>query len=305
MAIFKTRGQTISRTEGVSLISKFRDTSGNLADLPTFPKISIVQPSGNVLLSPTSVGVYRTDVGTYGYDLVTGINQAVGVYTDIWTGSYDGYTILTNELNFVIYDSNLPQVNAIDGYNNYYALGDDPGFDYSQEAIMNINRCLKLLKARLNSMGKKLAFDQYGNEYYADCDIYDIPTLVYFLEDSLSLFNDIPTFTNFSWNDTDIINQFKSIIVQGATLIALSSKALIEKGREFQVTDDGISFNPPSVADMLNSQFGTELSNHMERLKMVKANMRPAPLGKGILSISTSRAPAITRLRHFRSRQLI
>lgn len=301
MATYRNRGEIVSRTDCIRLVSKFRDQNGNLSDLIRFPSISIIQPSGNVLLSPTSVGVYKIDTGVYGYDFITGINQSLGVYADIWVGSIDGYTKITNELNFVVYDSQMPSI-SIDGYS---ALGDDPGFDYSQEAIMNINRCLKLLKARLNSMGKKIAFDQYGNEYFAECDIYDIPTLVYFLEDSLSLFNSIPTFTNFSWNDTDIINQFKSIIVQGASLIALSSKALIEKGREFQVTDDGISFNPPSVADMLNSQFGTELSNHMERLKMVKANMRPAPISLGILSITSSRAPAITRLRHFRERRLI
>ena len=44
------------------------------------------------------------------------------------------------------------------------------------------------------------------------------------------------------------MEQFGEILVEGATLYALASQALIERGREFQITDNGLNFNPPTVS---------------------------------------------------------
>lgn len=299
VTVFRSRSEIVGQTETVQLRVHFRDLSGNLADLLIFPNITIIQPSGNVAINATSAGVYHLSTGVYGFDYQLGINGEIGVWTDFWSGSLNGNTV-TYEMNFVVQNTQLPAINS-DGYEH---LGDDPGFNYSQVAIRNINKLLKTLKARLNSAGKAVSTDSFGNKIYVDCDIYSVDTLVTFLASSLTLFNEIPHFTFFTFDDTEIIDQFHDIIVQGATLMALSSKALIERGREFQITDNGVQFTPPTVSELLNSEWSGELANHMEKLKLIKFNMKPSPLGLGTLTISTSRSPAMARLRHLRARQL-
>lgn len=300
MVTTKNRDQTILHTDIVRLQAQFKDATGTPADLDSFPTITIVQPSGNVVLGPTSTGVMRLDVGLYAFDYTVGINDSIGVWTDIWEGVLSGIPI-SGEFLFVIHNTQLPSINT-DGYK---ALGDDPGFNYSQLAICNINDLLKLLKARLDSAGKAKFKDEFGNYVYVDCDIYSVEQLVTFLVNSLSMFNQIPHFTFFTFEDTEIVQQFAAILVEGAVIWALGSKALLERGREFQITDQGLNFNPPTVSELMQTEWSNLLNHHKEVVKEIKANMKPSPYGLGTFTISTSRHPAIRRLRHLRARQII
>jgi hypothetical protein len=286
-------------TDIVQLKAQFKDSSGQFADLDIFPTISIHQPSGNVALAPTSIGVVKLDVGLYAFDYSVGCNPALGVYIDIWEGILNCIPV-SGEFNFVIHNTQMPFVNT-DGYK---ALGDDPGFCYSQTAICNINSLIKSLKARLDSHGKSKHMDEFGNPFYVDCDVFSIEQLASFLAISLSMFNQIPHFTYFTFEDTEIIGQFHEVLVQGAALYALSSKSLLERGREFSLSDNGVQFTPPTVSDLMMTEWQAELTLHFDKVKYIKANMKPAPLGLGTLTISTSRHPAIARLRHLRARQL-
>lgn len=301
MAI-RNRSETIHQTDTVILRAQFRGPNGLSVDLDAFPQISIVQPSGNVMLGPTSLGVSHVDTGLYEYDFQVGINASGGVWNDVWTGTLNGITVQAT-FSFIVSNTDLQAVNT-DGY---VALGDDPGFNYSQIAIRNINKILKALKARLNSSGKSRARDQYGNVVYVDCDIFSTDMLVTFIATSLTNFNQIPHFTMFTFDDTQFVEQFMDVLMQGALLMALSSKALIERGREFQISDNGINFTPPTVSEMLSTQWSAELTNHTEKVKMIKASMKSFPLGLGTLSISTSgtRNSVISQLRHRRARQII
>jgi len=300
MVVLRSRGQTVGHTETVQLRALFRGADGNPADLDALPTVTIEEPSGNVVIGPTNAGVYRVSTGLYGYDFAVGFNAALGVWNDIWDGVMNGYRV-SGSFNFVVQNTQMPAVNT-DGYEH---LGDDPGFNYSQIAIHNINLLIKTLRARLDSRGKVKSTDQWGNDVYVDCDIYNIDSLVSFIANSLSLFNEIPHFTFFTFEDTEIIAQFHDVIVQGATLMALSSKALLERGREFQINDQGIQFTPPGVSDLMQTEWAAELANHFEKVKLIKFNMKPGPIGLGTLTISTARHPALARLRHLRARQII
>jgi hypothetical protein len=145
----------------------FKDSNCEPVDLDSFPQISIIQPSGNVALAPTSVGVTRAGIGLYMFEYNVGCNPAIGVYSDVWSGFLQGIPI-KNEFNFVVHNTQMPFVNT-DGYKS---LGDDPGFCYSQTAICNINSLLKSLRARLDSRGKSRHKDEFGNDFFVDCDIF-------------------------------------------------------------------------------------------------------------------------------------
>jgi hypothetical protein len=293
------RSSIIMPGDTVRLRVLFRGSDGQPADLDAFPAITIVEPSGGVVAGPTSAGVFREAVGTYGFDFDVGLMPALGVWRDLWQGTLNGFAVVS-EFTFMVGTTEMPAINT-DGYVH---LGDDPGFSYSQNAIMNINELLKLLRARLNSRGKHADLDEFGNRIYTDCDIFNIDQLVSFLVMALSEFNETPAFTYFTFDDTPIIKEFAGILVQGATLVALSSQALIERGREFQITDNGIGFTPPTISELMNTQWSTELSNWYDRVKLIKFNMKPNPLGLGTLR-PLAAAPQFLRLRHLRARRII
>ena len=298
MAI-KARGELIDVTDQVNLTVQFKDSNGQPIDTDSFPKISIIQPSGLVLLASTSTGVAKVDTGKYSYIFTVPINGPYGVFNDVWSGFINGFRVETT-FNFVVTHTQIPAINT-DGYAH---LGDDPGFQYSQEAIKNINKLLKSLRSRLNSSGKAKATDSYGNTIYVDCDIFSVDMLVSFLATALWDFNQVPYFTFFQFDDDNFVEQFGEILVEGATLYSLASKALIERGREFQITDNGLNFNPPTVSEMMNTQYSSLLAHYWEKLKLIKNSLRPAPKGLGIFSMSSAINPAFRRLRHLRARRL-
>ena len=283
MTVFRSRGQIINQTETVQLRASYYNLAGDLADLDSFPTIKIIEPSGNLALGPTSAGTYHLSTGIYGFDYALGINASLGVWVDFWRGDLEG-NVLTKELNFVVQNTQMPMVNG-DGYES---LGDSIGYHYSQIEIRNINKILRVVRRRLNSSGKAISHDSAGNEIFIDCDIFSIEELVDFICASLSLFNEIPYFTSFDFNDTEIIKIYLEVLAQGAVIYALSSKSLIEKGRESQTSDNSLSWQPPSVGDLLNTQWSTEIANHIEKLKYIKNSCRPAPVSAGIISTSNS-----------------
>lgn len=298
MAI-KARGETLDATDQVNLTVQFKDQAGNPIDCDSFPSISIVQPSGHVLFTPTSAGVARIGVGKYNYLFEIPIMGPYGIYEDNWNGIINGMLVQAS-FQFVVVKTDVPGINT-DGY---YHLGDIYPLNYSQTAIQNINKLIRVLKARLNSSGKTPRTIN-GNLTYVDCDIFSIDTLVSLLGAALSDFNQVPYFTNFTFDDTEFVTQFLEILVEGATLYALSSQALIEKGREFQFTDNSINFNPPSMGEMLNTQYNTLLTHYWEKLKYIKNSLRPGPKGLGTFSMTGGVSPAVARLRHLRQRRIL
>ena len=91
---YRTRGQTINLTEGVRLRAQFRDASGAPSDLDSFPSVTLIQPSGNVVLGPTSAGVSKIGTGLYEFLYAVGMNGSnLGVWIDRWSGSIGGFSV--------------------------------------------------------------------------------------------------------------------------------------------------------------------------------------------------------------------
>jgi hypothetical protein len=193
------------------------------------------------------------------------------------------------------------------------SLGDDVDFDFSEAELTGINILLKLLKCKLRSEGQKPSRDEYGafiTDGYGelvmeDCNVFDDETLACFLCSALSEFNMVPFFTSFTFADEIIYKTFSAAITEGAHIIALASQALIEKGRDFTISDGGISYQPPALGDFLQTQYQNFLTSYRERLKNIKNSIRPAPASYGTFTNLSSGAPAFVRLRHLRSRRII
>ena len=141
------------------------------------------------------------------------------------------------------------------------------------KASNNINKIVDLVERVLHSRGKAKSADKDGNIFYVDLNIYDRDMLIAFIALSLSNFNQIPPFTFFTFKYTKFIDLFAEILVEGATLYALGSQALIERGREFQMIDGGVSFTPPTVSELLNTQYCTLLDHHFAKVKHIKSEI--------------------------------
>ncbi len=298
--VIRARSEIVQPKDIVSLTVTFRDQTGAPADTDSFPQITITQPSGAVSIGPTSSGVVRLGVGHYKFDYPIGFTGPLGVWSDSWLGFINGFRIEAS-FNFVVMTTDMPAV-MTDGY---YHLGQDPGFDFSQVEIFNINKLIKTLKARLNASGKSKSTDSFGNIIYVDCSIFSVEMLVTFLANSITLFNEIPHFTFFTFADTFFINQFHDVLVEGAVLMALASQALIERSTEYQITDAGLSFQPPTTSELLNTQYGALLTHNYEKVKFIKNSFKPHPLGLGSYNMMGGNNPAFRRLRNLRERQII
>lgn len=144
------------------------------------------------------------------------------------------------------------------------------------ETLNNLNGLVESVQAVLHSKSKAKSdkTDENGNVVYVDLDIYDKEMLETFVYLSLSNFNQVPYFTFYTMEDTDVINLFNEVLVEGAVLYALASQALIERGREFQITDTGLNFDPPNVSELLNTQYSTLLQHHFEKLTLIKREIQ-------------------------------
>lgn len=293
----KARGEYLDVNDVVNLTIQLNDGYGDPVNADSTPEISLVNPNGTILLAPTTNGVTQVGVGKYQYQFTIPYNGPYGAFMDIWSAYVSGVRV-EQSFSFIVAHTQFAAIN-IDGYEK---LGDDVGFEYSQKAIVNINKLLKGLRARLNSAGKAKAKDENGNVIYINCDIFSIDMLVTFLATSLSEFNQTPHFTFFQFDDDNFVAQFYEILIEGATLYALSSISLLERGLEFSITDNSLSFQPPTVSELLNTQWNSTLTLHNEKLKFIKNSLKPNPIGVGSFTMTSAANPAVRRLRFLRER---
>lgn len=292
--------------QAVELIVTFYGFDGAPTQSNPPPTISIVNSTNNTIILETTAGITNTSTGVYKYTYNVPSSGERGIWKDIWTATVDGVEIV-NEFNFlVVSDSTaVPDGNI--------KLGDDVLFDFTQEELEGLNILIKYLKCRLRSDGTKpkrdkfgaFIFDAYGEMLTEECNVFSDEILACFLCQSLSEFNSTPFFTSYLFSDQIIYKTFSNVIVEGAYVVGLASQALLEKGRDFTISDGGISYQPPQLGDFLQSHYQNWLTTYRERLKFIKASIRPGASTFGTYSNLSSGSPAFARLRHIRQRKIV
>jgi len=293
------------RGESVELSIQYYGPDGLPLDAESGPNIKIIDPDGTILVAPTDSGLTKEDTGLYTYSYDVSSSADKGLWTDVWSATVDG-VILSNEFKFLVTD----EASAVAGA---ASLGDEVNFDFSEAELTGLNILLKHLKSRLRSDGKKPSRDEYGafildgygEMVMEECNVFSDEILACFLSASLSEFNMIPFFSSFTFSDEIIYKTFSHAVVEGAYILALSSQALVEKGRDFTISDGGISYQPPALGDFISSHYQNFMTSYRERLKFIKNSIRPNPTSFGTFTNLSSGAPAFVRLRHLRSRKII
>lgn len=296
--ILANRIGIVGRT--VDLYVRFVDAVGNPVNADDTPSVQIYDSEGTQqrALSNVGVGLAQTETGLYLLSYSIPSTGPDGYYTDRWVADI-GETQVENTFSFLVTTSGEISIAS----EVEFTPGDDIPWDFTKEEAYGINVLLKMLNPRLKNTGTRKV--RSGNEYIEiPCSIFTTAELTSFLVNSLSSFNQYPHFTEYSFADPQIYGIFADVILQGAVLLALAAQALIEKGREFSITDNGVTYQPPAVSDMLNTQYNEQLGDYKEKLKMIKASLKPRGKGLGTYRM-TAVAPAYLRLRHLRGRQII
>ena len=86
--------------------------------------------------------------------------------------------------------------------------------------------------------------------------------------------------------------------------MALYAQGLLEQGREFTITDNGISFTPPGLGAYMQSTASAILAQYQKEKEDIKGNMKPAPHYLGTFR-TLSVLPSFIRLKHLREKQII
>jgi len=289
--------RTVILGHSINLEIKVLNALGQQTDADSTPWVEIKDANGNTIRSLSPSGVVRVDTGMYRFTYAPPVTSRSGIWTDHWRAVVDGF-VTDASLQFIVLSTNA----SIDVAG--LQIGDAPCVVWTQAEIEGINILLAQLKCRLKNNGKAETLDEYGQKTYVDCPIFTDDELLCFLNGSLSEFNQVPHWTAFGYDSSIIYERNAHVVVEGAYIIALGAQMLIEAGREFTVSDNGITMQPPPLSTTLNNQFGALLTAHTERLKFIKCSMKPSPTGIGTfrcLAVS----PAYMRLRHLRQRQII
>jgi hypothetical protein len=114
----------------------------------------------------------------------------------------------------------------------------------------------ELFMLRVAGHGKRLKGTD-GQVTYEDEDLFTPEQVKGYLQLSLSAFN-VVCGTYYGLGDVEFCKYFASLLVSYAASIALAGQALLERGREFSTTDNGISFVPPDIAAMAWNQASME-----------------------------------------------
>ncbi len=296
----------VAQSQTIRLEIQYSDQSGSYVDPSAYPTVTIVNPDNNTEVNADfTSGVMRQDTGLYYYDYTVADNALLGVYKDVWSVSVNGIPF-NKLLTFTVNTQTSPIVAE---------AGQEIDPLLSQSATKNILLLMKLLRTRLGSDGVRRKRDSFG-KFILDlnggfvmepCNVFTTEELYTFLKASLAEFNSIPHFTGFTFEDPTFVNTFQHELTEGAFIMGMALQGLREKGREFVMTDDGLSYQPPMIADYLKGFLSDFMASYRERIKFIKCNMKPSPIGFGtVYSLGGGGAsPAFLRLRHLRSRQII
>jgi hypothetical protein len=289
------RGRTIE------VYVRFSDPSGEPVNADVLPSVEVIDSNGVVrrILNTAGVSQITDSPGLYKFTYGVPLSGPDGYWMDRWVALIGDETV-ESSFGFTVQEGGVVEqdIDAV------FTPGAEYEFDFTKDEVDGINKILTILKKRLKSDGIRKVPDGAGGYIEERCDVFNDDELICFIVNSLSEFNQWPHFTSFTFADSQIQGIFLDIIVQGANLLALAAQTLIEKGREFTITDNGVTYQPPQISEILNSQYGTQLGYYKEKLKMIKTSLKPSPKGLGTFRV-TAVSPNFLRLRHLRERQIL
>lgn len=118
------------------------------------------------------------------------------------------------------------------------------------------------LNALLHNNGKQKAVDEKGNVTYVEVPIFAEGELLEYLRHADQTVKSVLKVDN-TINHGDLI-------VEYAYYLALISKSLIERGREYAINDNGVYMNPPNVSDHMMNVANVVINNWFRKVELIR-----------------------------------
>lgn len=266
---------TVAQGQSIRLDVQFINKANQLVD-PDNLTLSVYNPANTLVVDGATVGVDTGDitnvnVGRYYYDLTLSATAPVGTYIATWVGSIEGDSFEKDDVfSVVLSGTDIAAANVF----------------FETEKKLKVSA---LLRAYLK--------DRDSRNYAFENDEISL-----FLDGSLSDINAWPTFTSYDW--VTVPFDWMHLLAMGGQVMALYAQALIEAGREFQITDNGIQFNPPGLSSAMTTIAGSLVQQYTERKEKLKYNIKPEPRGIGTYRVLAVN-PYLIRLRHLREKRIV
>ncbi len=266
---------TVAQGQSIRLDVQFLNKANQLVD-PDDLELSVFNPANTLVVDGAVVGVSVGDitninVGRYYYDLTLASNAPAGTYIVTWAGVIEGNSFEKDDIfSVVLAGTSIAAANV---------------FFETDKKI----RVAALLRTYLK--------DRDARNYAFENDEVSL-----FLDGALSDINAWPTFTSYDW--LTVPGDWMHLLAMGGQVMALYAQTLIEAGREFQITDNGIQFNPPGLSSAMQSIAATLVQQYAERKEKLKYNIKPEPRAVGTYRVLAVN-PYLIRLRHLREKRIV
>ncbi len=139
---------------------------------------------------------------------------------------------------------------------------------------------------------------QVLNDTDSACEIFSDGQLLSYIDLSLQSVNSHPTWTFYTIDS--VPRDWYNVIVLGAYVYALNAQGLVERARNFTISDQGVNYTPPDLPGHFQSLAQQMDAKFLAEKERIKANVRPAPIGLGS-TVVLSPNPSVIRLRHLRA----
>ncbi len=139
---------------------------------------------------------------------------------------------------------------------------------------------------------------QVLNDTDSSCEIFGDSQLLSYLDLSLQSVNSHPTWTFYTLDS--LPRDWYNVVVLGGYVYALNAQGLVERARNFNISDQGVNYTPPDLPGHFQSLAQAMEAKFAAEKERIKANVRPVPVGLGSTRVLTPN-PAILRMRHLRA----
>lgn len=138
--------------------------------------------------------------------------------------------------------------------------------------LKSLTALTELVQFRIAAVSKQQIIEPNGNVKIVEASIFEPEDVQRALNLSLSAFNMSPPVTYLKFTDEENMDQLSDLLVTYAAHLLLTNKALVEKGREYSVKDNGIEYEAPQLGNFLLGTSDNLYRYWYERVRVLKTD---------------------------------
>jgi hypothetical protein len=149
---------------------------------------------------------------------------------------------------------------------------------------------------------REMMFINYLRQTLSDtddaCQLFEDGQLYAYIDLALQDVNSHPMKTYYNLDTTP--RDWMNVIILGAYVFAMNAQSLTEKARNFTISDQGVTYNPPDIPAHMTSLAQFQETKYQAEKERIKANEKPGVLGLGNSRVLCPN-PSYLKMRHLRS----